>query len=303
MKIPFNDIVTEFEIGNINSRPFNELMKSAYTEVSFPPSIESEKVLLLIIDMQNDFMENGELGVPNSHKDVLNTTRFIYNNFDKISQVLISLDTHQPDQIFHPMWWQGREGNQPTPYTIITASDVRDGTWRTSDPTNHELSLQYLIALEEQAKKNLCIWPYHCLEGTHGAAIEGQLSNMIHYHSIAHKTDILRIKKGLNKFTEMYGIIQPEVGSAEDTDSELLKEIERFDKIIVVGEAKSHCVLESLKQILIHFKDDPEKTKNIIVLEDCMSSIPGFEESTNAEFLSLQRLYGIQLTNSIDLKI
>ena len=46
----------------------------------------------------------------------------------------------------------------------------------------------------------------------------------------------------------MYGIIRPEYSTHDSTNTKLLEKIAEFDKIIIAGEAKSHCVLESIKQ-------------------------------------------------------
>jgi len=79
------------------------------------------KTLLVIIDMQNDFMEGiGSLPVPGSIKDIKNLIEFINNN--KIDTIMCSLDTHEKMQIFHSCWWQDENGNNPEPFTIIDSN-------------------------------------------------------------------------------------------------------------------------------------------------------------------------------------
>ena len=82
----------------------------------------------------------------------------------------------------------------------------------------------------------------------------------------------------------MYGIIRPEYDPDNYIDTALLNLIEQHDEIYIAGEAASHCVLESVSQIVEHFADRPEITARITILKDCMSSIPGFEEATKEAF-------------------
>ncbi|KQL44758.1 hypothetical protein AN963_25685 [Brevibacillus choshinensis] len=302
MKTPLHEVFDEHHIGLPSTIGMNELLGKAVLEGLSPASDDSEKILFLAIDMQNDFMEKGELAVPGSHQDVWNAARFLYSHLDKITQIAVSLDTHQPQQIFHPIWWIDGDGNHPAPFTIITPEDVLNGKWRA---VNHpEESLAYVRKLGEQSKKELCIWPYHCLEGTYGAALESQFANMVFFHSIARKSTPLRIVKGKDPLSEMYGIIKPEVSHGDDAGNiELLRELKDYDRVIVVGEAQSHCVLESLRQILAHYESAADITSRIVVLSDCMSPIPGFEQSTEDAFAQLQEKYGITITTSTALKL
>jgi nicotinamidase-related amidase len=245
-------------------------------------------------------MDNGELGVAGSFKDIENTTRFIYNNMEKITQIAVSLDTHQPQQIFHPTWWINDKGEHPAPFTIITAKDVDDGVWRPVGK-KPKASIEYVKNLEKQGKKQLCVWTYHCLEGTHGAALEGQFANMVYFHSVARKSVALRLRKGMQAATEMYGIIKAEYDPENKVNYNFLNALEKYDKIVIVGEAKSHCVLESISQILDYYKDREDVRRKIYILEDCMSSIQGFEDSTEEAFKEFKNKFSVNITKSTDL--
>lgn len=297
MKTPLHDIFEEHRIGLSSEIGLNTLLDKASLEELSPASNDSEKILFLAIDMQNDFMEKGQLAVPGSHQDIHNSVRFLYTHLEKITRIAVSLDTHQPDQIFHPIWWVDAEENHPAPFTVITPEDVQSGKWLPVHDA--EESLAYVQKLAEQSKKELCIWPYHCLEGSYGAALESQFANMVFFHSAARRSTPLRIVKGQDPLSEMYGIIKPEVSPAGEPGNEkLLRELKNYDRIIVVGEAKSHCVLESLRQILEYYHAEPDVTSRIVVLSDCMSPIPGFEESTEETLAHFQETYGITVTTS-----
>jgi len=299
MKTRFEEIVEVNAIGKENPKKMNDILALATKENLKPAAKNDENVLVLAIDMQNDFMESGELGVPGSYKDVENFSRFIYRNMDKISRIAVSIDTHQPHQIFHPAWWIDENDNHPAPFTIITTKDLDEGKYRAViKPVE---SREYVENLEKVAKKPLCIWTYHCIEGTFGAALEGQFANMVYFHSVAKKTVTQRLVKGQDPLSEMYGIIKPEYDKKGYVNIDFLNALEKYDKIIIGGEAKSHCVLESVRQILEFYEDKPEITSKIYILEDCMSSIPGFEDATETTFDEFKNQYKINIVKSADL--
>lgn len=296
MKTSFETIVELKAIGGQNTSKINDLLALASKENVSTSAEDAERVLFLGIDFQNDFMENGSLAVPNSHKDIANVTRFIYDNLEKITTIAVSIDTHEPLQIFHPSWWVDENGKHPEPLTIITAKEAESGRW--TPVQKYDESLEYVRNLEKLGKKQLCIWTYHCIQGTSGAALENQFSNIIHFHAAARKSEIQKIVKGLDPLSEMYGIIKAEYDRNDYCNHWFLDSLEDYDKIIVAGEAKSHCVLESVKQIAEHYADQKEMTSKIFLLEDCMSPIPGYEENTNEEFNRLQKHYGVNIVRS-----
>jgi len=301
VSVKYEEIVNVHDIGNKNIRKLNELLSLAGNVKGIPASEDKEKVFLLCIDFQNDFMKNGELGVPNSHNDVENVTRFIHTHLNKITKIGVSLDTHTPEQIFHPFWWVDAEGRHPSPFTIITSRDVLDGKWLPRK--EKEKSLEYVQNLEKIGKKQLCIWPYHCIKGTFGASLEGQLANIVYFHSLVRQTEVKTVIKGESPVTEMYGIFKPEYDPNHELDVQLLEEITSYDKIFVAGEAKSHCVLESLYQMLDYMSKKGRETSQVYVLEDCMSSIPGFENETEEAYQRLADTYHIQLVKSTEVEL
>ena len=208
MKTTYMEIVNGNYIGSVeNPVDLNEILKKADKEGLEPSLKDKERVLFLGIDVQQDFMDHGALGVAGAQKDVERMTRFIYDNMEKISNIAVSMDTHTPHQIFHPCWWIDENGEHPAPYTVITLKDLDEGKWRAV--INPQASREYVKHLEQDAKKALCIWTYHCMQGTTGAALENQFANMIYFHSVARKAVVQRLVKGQDPMSEMYGIIKP----------------------------------------------------------------------------------------------
>lgn len=299
MKTAYQEIVNVTGIGaRENPISMEDILRKAEGE-NMVPAIESkERILFLAIDVQQDFMEGGALGVPGSGGDVERMTRFLYENMERISNIAVSLDTHTPHQIFHPCWWIDENGNHPTPNTPISLDDLDRGRYRAL--INPAASRDYIRHLEQDGKKTLVIWPYHCLQGTTGAALENQFANMVYFHSVARKAVTQRMVKGTDPLSEMYGIYRPEYDMNHYINLEALNKLERYDRILIAGEAKSHCVLESIGQILKHYGKRPEITRKVFVLEDCMSSIPGFEEATERAFADFRNTYSVHIVKSTD---
>ena len=119
MKTTYEQIIDVSKIGQCGRPDLNAVFALAEQE-NFKPAVnDSPRRLVLAIDVQKDFMDDGALGVPGANGDVERATRFIYNNMGGISKIMSSLDTHIAHQIFHPCWWVNENGDHPAPYTVI----------------------------------------------------------------------------------------------------------------------------------------------------------------------------------------
>ncbi len=240
------------------------------------------KNLLLIIDPQNDFCRpgnadgqgQGALYVPGAEQDMKQLAVWLQQNQQKIEHIIITLDNHHLNDISHPDFWVNSAGEHPEPFSVIHAEDVEKGIWRSV--FDNEKALMYLHKLEQQGLVHT-IWPPHCLIGSEGAAIYQPLFDAIvqwaaqgHYYQT--------VVKGTYPYTEHFGAFKAQVvfDDVPETqlNTELLDQLEQFDRIFLAGEARSHCVGTSLKQI-IDYK--PEVVSKITILQDAMSNVPGFE--------------------------
>ncbi len=296
--LPLEKLVNVNQIGE----PVNEALSGVLTLSSDVKQAKDDEVktLLLAIDVQNDFMDDGALGVPGAKEDVKRLIQFVYDHFEDITHITASLDTHKPHQIFHPCWWENQDGEEPEPLTIITYEDIKEGKW--IPRYEKEKSMTYVQKLEESSKKQLCIWPYHCIQGTFGHSLEGQFAKLSYYHSVMRGYDFTTIVKGEDPLSEMYGIIQPEYSEKDLVRKDVIEQLKQYDRILVAGEAKSHCVLETIYQIIAHLQGENELLQNIYVLTDCTSSIPGFEEQTENECERLHEEYGIHFITTNEYK-
>jgi nicotinamidase-related amidase len=246
------------------------------------------RVALLLIDAQVDFIHgDGALSVPGAVDDTRRTIEWLFENLGKITTIVASLDSHVPIQIFSPSWWVNAEGKHPDPFTIITSDEVQTGKWKAL--YQRDWSGEYVERLEEQAKKQLMIWPYHTLIGTPGHNLTPALYEAIAYHTAARKTHPHFVTKGTIPETENYSIFEPEVKMDKlengGLNTALLNELAIYDRIYVAGQAKSHCVLESVTSMMRYFDDKPEIRQKIYLLKDAMSSVvsPGIDFDAIAE--------------------
>lgn len=241
-----------------------------------PASEDKQNVHLVIIDMQIDFCHpDGTLYVPGALEDIKNTIEFIYNNAERITNITCSLDSHLSHQIFSPGWWIDAQGNHPAPFTIISYDDIKDGKWK---PVVAPIkSTEYVKKLEADAKKQLCIWPYHTMLGNIGNALDQELWSAVFWHSLARKTQPTWLTKGSIPLTEHYSIIQPEVPVPNHPlggkNKAFLDTLSQADVVIIAGEAESHCVLETVEDVVEDFSQKTDALQKLFFLKDCTSPV------------------------------
>jgi nicotinamidase-related amidase len=294
LKLAFEEIVDINAFGRENTRKLNKFLPLAASTKISSAADDRHKVLLVVIDLQVDFMDDGALPVPGAYEDVKRLTRWMYQNLSGITKIAVSLDTHVPHQIFHPCWWVDEKGINPTSYTVITLEDLDKGRWKAV--FNPDESREYLIGLKEYGRLDLIIWPYHCIQGTKGAALEAQFANMLYAHEAARKSVPIHLVKGTDPLSEMYGIIKPEFDRNNFANLSFLNLFEEYDQIVVAGQAKTHCVLSSVQQFFEHYRDRQDVLKKFYILEDCMSPIPGFD--VDEEFARFEADYKVKIVKS-----
>ncbi|MEO6890866.1 MAG: cysteine hydrolase family protein [Ktedonobacteraceae bacterium] len=268
---------------------------------------DREKIALVLVDYQHDFVDpTGTLYVPGAQDDVARLLTWFYANAPRITTVYASLDTHIPFQIFYSAWWKNPQtGAHPQPFTAITAGDVTNNTWAPVIEPNW--SMKYVQQLQQQARKDLMIWPYHTMEGTLGQMLVAPISEAIAWHSAARNAQPTYIIKGLTVRSEYYGIFGAEIPDPQDPESELntalLDAVMQHDRVYIAGEAKSHCVLETERQLVQRFSQQPELLKRLYFLRDCTSSVQhptiDFDTLAESELASMER-QGVQMARSTD---
>lgn len=232
-----------------------------------------KKNAFLGIDLQVDFCDpTGSLFVPGAEKDVVRIADFIRKNKNSIDYIGLTQDSHQIIDIAHPAFWQDANGNFPNPFTAIFAKDVEEGRWTPRYLPKE--ALEYLHTLEAQGEFINVVWPEHCVIGTSGWAIQKDvMDSVIEWARLGKFHQI--IQKGQFPLTEHFGAFRANVEFPGQPSTQLnhalIQTLEKYDVIYFAGEAKSHCVANTLKQAL----QFPDLAKKFVILEDCMSDVPG----------------------------
>ncbi|HKX73592.1 MAG TPA: hypothetical protein VJM32_06235 [Candidatus Saccharimonadales bacterium] len=249
----------------------------------------SENVQLLIIDPQNDFMDydTSALAVPGAGDDMLRTAALVRRLGSRLDDIHVTLDSHHLVDVGHPTMWVGNDGKTPpSPFTAILSDDIRSRIWtpRFADAkppaldgeTVRQYMIRYASTLEEQGNHLLMVWTIHCLIGSTGHAVQKDLADALNWWAGENFANINFVTKGTNPWTEHYGALQAEVPMASDPSSglntRLLEVLETADRVVVAGEAWTHCVKTSVTQIVENI--DPKLVRKLWLLTDCMSGIP-----------------------------
>jgi nicotinamidase-related amidase len=241
---------------------------------------------LLIIDPQNDFCERqGTLFVPGADDDMQRLAGFIRAARSQLGAVIVTLDSHPSVAIERPTFWKRGDSQPVTPFTQITRAQVAAGEYAPIDASLRPQVLTYLEALESQGRYKLMVWPVHCVIGAWGHNIHGAVFEAVGAWESQVQRGAFKVLKGQNPLTEQYSAVRAEVPRADDprtqTNQELIQKCRPGSGLLfVAGEAASHCVAATLEHLFEAFSD--QEIRRVVLLEDCMSSVTGFESNGKA---------------------
>lgn len=244
-----------------------------------------KNIQLLVIDPQVDFCDpKGALYVNGADKDMERLAAMLDKHGDKIDDIRVTLDSHQQLHIAHPIFWVDSQGNHPSPFTVITEDDVvgSKAKWRAFNPAFQKRQVDYVKALKTGGRYLLVIWPPHCIIGSKGTSIYPTFNEALDRWALKNFGLIDFVTKGSNPFTEHYGVVKADVPDAGDPTTNInttfIKRLEEADVILVAGEALSHCVANSVRDIAAEFGD--EQVKKFVLLEDATSAVADQPGST-----------------------
>ena len=257
---------------------------------------------LLVIDPQIDFCDTaGALSVAGAELDMVRLAQMITRLGADISEIHVTLDSHHLVHIAHPIFWQDQDGRHPAPFTIISTADVEEGRWMATQSEARARAAAYVQALERGGHYPLCIWPPHCLIGSRGHAVQPVLFEaLLSWEKLYAVVDY--VEKGSNVFTEHYSAIKADVPDPADPGTQvntvLVSALKQADIIVVAGEAGSHCVANTVRDLADSFGDDRLVSK-IVLLEDAVSPVAGFGAYQDS-FLSEMTGRGMKLATTQD---
>jgi nicotinamidase-related amidase len=117
------------------------------------------------------------------------------------------------------------------------------------------------------------------LIGTDGHAMVENIREALNDWSDATGGSIEFVWKGQNLLTEMYSALEADVPVSKETsfNQALQESLLESRKLLVCGQAMSHCVNYTLRDIVD--KWPKERRNEITLLTDCASAVPGFEKA------------------------
>jgi nicotinamidase-related amidase len=261
------------------------------------------KAKLLVIDPQNDFCDvpGAALPVAGADEDLKRVADFLRQAQGSLTDVIVTLDSHPSVAIERTTFWRGGNGAPVAPFTQITESQVRAGTYAPRNPALGGEVLAYLHDLEAGGHHRLIVWPVHAVVGTWGHNIHPVLAGEIARWEEHAQRGALKVLKGANPLTEQYSAVRAEVPRSDDPATQSNRVlIERAipaqgEHLVVAGEAGSHCVAATMTDLLGEMT--PEARSRVILLKDCMNPVTGFEQAQE-DFLAKAAAQGAQVLDS-----
>ncbi len=266
---------------------------------------------LLVIDPQNDFCDLPEarrpagsapaLPVPGADADMQRLAALIGISGTAIDAITVTLDSHHRLDVAHPTFWRHGDGAEVPPFTEITAAQVRGGAFQPRDTASTPRALAYLDALEARGRYTLMVWPVHCEIGSWGHAVHAAVAAACRAWEARGGRSVQSVRKGENRWTEHYSAVLAEVPDADDPHTQLntalIADLDRADRILIAGEASSHCVRATTEHIVANLPGG--RPERIALVTDCMSPVGGFAAQHEAFFAEMRGL-GVELITSTE---
>ncbi len=262
----------------------------------------------------------GALYVPGAHDDMIRVAQMIERIGDKLDDIHVTLDSHHLVDVAHPIFLVDSKGQHPNPFTIVSASDVKNGLWRTTQPafqnrTSMEAAFpekprdgfeEYVQGLESNGRYPLCVWPPHTLIATWGYSVHPELmKSLLKWEESFAMVDY--VTKGSNFWTEHYSAVQADVPDPDDAGTmlnmDLIETLEDADIILLSGEARSHCLANTVTDIANNFGED--NIKKMVLLKDATTDVPDQPGSTmfkdmGEQFVADMRGRGMQISTTTE---
>lgn len=266
------------------------------------------RIEILLIDPQNDFCDpSGALYVKGAESDMHRLADLLKSvaRSPNLGDVHVSLDTHHKFHIANPGYWVDKDLNHPAPFTIISADDVDKGIWRARYPQMQNWASLYVHTLASRGRYPLCVWPVHCRIGTWGTGIYAPVLEALDLvEDVSPNIPLVDfVTKGSNFQTEHYGAVMSEVLDPADPSTglnvPLIEALKNADRILIAGEALSHCVANTVRDVAANFGED--NVKKMVLIDGCSGPVDGFT-SLAVDFVTEMSKRGMQVMNCRDVE-
>ena len=148
----------------------------------------------------------------------------------------------------------------------------------------------------------MCVAP-HCLIGTWGNNVQEDINNALE-EMVTGPGPVLGVNyvtKGSNRYVEHYSAVKAEVLDPQDGTTQmntgLIQVLQQADRVYLSGQALSHCVANTVRDIAAEFGQ--ENVSKLYLIEDTCSNVPTFEK-LGEEFVRDLVAMGMNLVKSTD---
>ena len=288
----------------------------------------SKKVHLVIIDPQNSFCNvvdpakqqvehDGELCVSGGWDDMVRVANMVHRLGGRLDDIHVTLDSHHTLHVAHPIWYKDSKGNPPDPFTLMreengniigskfdaSGNQYDVGEYVCFQPGVHKRTLSMLKTLQTGKRYPHCIWPPHCLIGTPGHNVVAPLMAALIEWEQDNKGAVDFVTKGSNYFVEHFSAVRAEVVDPSDPSTQLntafINTLMEADEVVFTGEAGSHCLANTVRDIANEFAADDSFIKKCVLLTDATSPVPGFVKYQD-DFISDMTKRGMKISTTVD---
>lgn len=222
-------------------------------------------------------MRPGNLAVPGADADMTRLSQVVERCGKKIDDIKVTMDSHRTIHIAHPDFWRDDAGNLPAPLTVIKKDDLLGKTpkWRPYNPADQKWCEEYVSKLEQKGRNALCVWPKHCLIGSHGWQVFPPLYAALKQYEEREWATLTWLVKGDDSYTEWYSAVMADVATVNPRtmiNTDFIDGFKEADLHLIAGEALSHCLRFTMMDIFETLGD--EAVKKFMLITDATSSVP-----------------------------
>lgn len=224
--------------------------------------------LLIIVDPQNDFCDpEGSLYVPGAEKDCDIIAKMI-QSID-FTDIFVTLDMHHEYSIYHNIFWNEYEEQ----YMIVN----KDNYLTKYTPRNiHDIErIKNMFVCQH---KPIDVWPVHCVIGEWGSSINPVIANALSNYTVKTTNRIKYCFKGLDPYEEEYSAFSiPSKSGGKGIFFYWVDSYLHHSEIYICGEAASHCVKQTLQDIMYILRTYDKYDYKIKLISNATSYVKGFE--------------------------
>lgn len=281
----------------------------------------------------------GRLSVPGAWHDVWRSCRWDLENAPHITRIANAMDFHpltgRWDMHYYVLRAENPYGFSPgthpfgymdgpdKPFPVITPESMwhpvhnRKGWF---EPVESDR-----LALDEgwnqvTAAGAIVLWFKHMHRFTQGATLDPLVMAVSMHHAFLRggvAAEPAFYMKGVSWRSDSLGVFESDFPIQDDPDAQPIPSMTQlmtgdrsrgvpgYDLVVVKGEAWTHCVLRAVQQGVKNLERSGHRRriKDIVVLRDCCSAIPGFEEQAREEWRELQKVgVRIETTETFNLE-